>query len=155
MDSTTTPASPSAPPSGMQGFNKSNRTWTTPADLDGLDNSSRSNGRSSVESTSSRPKTQTGEAPDPAKPASGFSKLLRKRKKKNTRKQTEEALGVDNDRGLPDNRSTESRDGNSGESSLNINPSPSENDGLNMLTDDSEPDQYALNIALLELYGQF
>lgn len=143
-----TPAAPPPPPSGMQGFNKSNRTWTTPADLEGLDNSSRSNGRSSVDSTASRPKTQSGEAPDPAKAASGFSRLLRKRKKKkNTAKQAEEAPSVDNDKSVTDDRSTESRDGNSGESSLNGNPSPPENEtSSNLLTDDSEPEQYAEKI---------
>lgn len=141
MDSST-PAAPPPPPSAMQGFNKSNRTWTTPADLEGLDSSSRNNGRSSVDSTSSRPKTQSGEAPDPAKQASGFSRLLKKRKKKNTAKQADEALSVDNDKSVADTQSTESRDGNSGESSLNPN-APENETTSNLLTDDSEPEQYA------------
>lgn len=141
MDNTATTAPPPTPPSGMEGFNKSNRTWTTAGDLEGIETSSRSNGRSSVDTTSSRPKTQGGEAPDSAK-RRGFSKLLRRRKKDNNQKEADETLIPEDDKNVQGNQSTNSRDGNSGESLVNSNATPPDNESANLLTDDSEPDRY-------------
>ncbi|RJE18106.1 GRAM domain protein [Aspergillus sclerotialis] len=140
MDSTSAPVPPPTPPSGMEGFNKSNRTWTTPGELEGNESSSRSNGRSSVDSTSSRPKTQAGEAPDPVKHKT-LSKLLRRRKKHQNQKEADEILVPDDDKDIHSSQSTNSQDGNSGESSVNTNPSPPDNESPNILTDDSEPDR--------------
>lgn len=134
------------PPSASQVMNKPNRTSTTPPDFEGMETSSRSNGRSSPDSTLDRPRTQGGEIPDNAKAAGGrrFSKLLRKRKKKNNQNRTDETATGDNDRDIG-NRSNESPDGHSPASSSNGNSNPPENDNSNLLTDDSEPDRYASN----------
>lgn len=113
-----------------------------------MENSSRSNGRSSIESNAERPKTQAGEAPDPAKAgSSGFSKLLnarRRRKKKNNQKQSEEppVPGVIIEQELQEFPSNESRDGTSGAPSSNNSSAPPEGEAINLLTDDSEPDRY-------------
>ena len=124
----------------MESFNNSNRTWTTPGDVEGTENSTRSNGRSSADSTSSRPKTQAGEAPDPVK-RKGLSKLLRRRKKNPNQKEAEDISVPDDDKNIHGSQSTNSQDGNSGESSVNINTSPPDNEASNLLTDDSEPDR--------------
>lgn len=137
----TTQSSPN-PPSAVQSFSQSNRTGTSPPDLEGMGSLVASNGRSSLESTSDRPKTQAGEAPDNGKPAKGISKLLRKRKKKNNQNQTDEAATPDSGRDAGGSQSNESPDGNSAASSVNGNPSPPENESQLILTDDSEPDRY-------------
>lgn len=140
MDTATQPRPD--PPSNVQGFSKSNRTWTAPADPEEIDGSGRSNGRSSLDSTSDRPKTQAGEVPDNAKPSRRLSKLLRKRKKKNDQGPADEMLNTDNARDALENRLNESRDKNSAASSLNGNSTSLENETSNILTDDSEPDRY-------------
>ncbi|KAI9929808.1 hypothetical protein ASPWEDRAFT_101336 [Aspergillus wentii DTO 134E9] len=145
MDASTIPEPPPAP-SDPQGFSKSSRTWTTPVDLE---SSSRSNGRSSIDSTSDRPKSsQAGEGADSAKAGpSGLAKLLpaRRRRKKKSQTQMDEFIlsaassdnGKEKDNG---GRPNESRDGNSVTSST-MNENPQESEGVNLLTDDSEPDR--------------
>ncbi|RHZ64988.1 hypothetical protein CDV55_104677 [Aspergillus turcosus] len=144
MEEPTIPEPPPVPQTEPQSFGKSNRTWTTPADLDTMGSSGRSNGRASISSGSDRPKSQAGEAAETAKAgSSGFSKLLnarRKRKKEKEQKQTEElspALVSENDQDLQESRSNESR-GESSSANDNLNP-PGE--AINILTDDSEPDR--------------
>lgn len=144
MAEPTIPEPPPVPQTEPQSFGKSNRTWTTPADLDTMGSSGRSNGRASISSGSDRPKSQAGEAAETARAgSSGFSKLLnarRKRKKEKEQKQTEElspALVSENDQDLQESRSNESR-GESSSANDNLNL-PGE--VINILTDDSEPDR--------------
>ncbi|GIC89762.1 uncharacterized protein Aud_006187 [Aspergillus udagawae] len=142
MEEPTIPEPPPVPQTEPQGFSKSNRTWTTPADLDTMWSSGRSNGRTSISSGSDRPKSQAGEVAETAKAgSSGFSKLLnarRKRKKEKEQKKTEElSLVSENDQDLQESRSNESR-GESSSANDNLSP-PGE--VINLLTDDSEPDR--------------
>ncbi|GAQ09218.1 uncharacterized membrane protein C20F10.07 [Aspergillus lentulus] len=142
MEEPTIPEPPPVPQTEPQGFSKSNRTWTTPADLDAMWSSGRSNGRASISSGSDRPKSQAGEVAETAKAgSSGLSKLLnarRKRKKEKEQKQTEElSLVSENDQDLQKSRSNESR-GESSSANDNLSP-PGE--VITLLTDDSEPDR--------------
>ncbi|KAJ5628602.1 hypothetical protein N7490_010830 [Penicillium lividum] len=130
---------------------RSRRSWTvSAADSDLMESSSRSNGRSSIESIE-RPKTQAGEGPDTAKAgSSGFSKLLksrRRRKEKNQKQDeppvptiiTEEQL-----REIPSNTSMSNGSGSavlSVVTSSNNSSGPQESEALQLLTDDSEPDR--------------
>lgn len=137
---------------GGGGGNRSRRSWTvSAADSDILESSSRSNGRSSIESLE-RPKTQAGETPDSAKAgSSGFSKLLksrRRRKEKNNQKPVDEPpvpeiITEQELREIPSNAS------NGGTSvavstatSSNNSSGPPEGEVIQLLTDDSEPDRY-------------
>ncbi|KAH1793150.1 hypothetical protein KXX36_003490 [Aspergillus fumigatus] len=142
MEEPAIPEPPPVPQTEPQGFSKSNRTWTTPADLDTMWSSGRSNGGASISSGSDRPKSQAGEVAETAKAgSSGFSKLLnarRKRKKEKEQKQTEESsLVSQNDPDLQESRSNESR-GESASANDNLSP-PGE--VITLLTDDSEPDR--------------
>ncbi|KAF7128366.1 hypothetical protein CNMCM5793_003096 [Aspergillus hiratsukae] len=144
MEEPTIPEPPPVPQTEPQSFGKSNRSWTTAADLDSMGSSRRSIGRASISSGSDRPKSQAGEAAETAKAgSSGFSKLLnarRKRKKEKEQKQTEElspALVSENDQDQQESRSNESR-GESSSGNDNLSP-PGE--VINLLTDDSEPDR--------------
>ncbi|EAW12610.1 GRAM and VASt domain-containing protein [Aspergillus clavatus NRRL 1] len=145
MDEPAIPEPPPVPQSEPQGFSKSNRTWTTPADLETMWSSSRSNGRASISSGSDRPKSQASEAAESTKAGpSGFSKLLnarRRRKKEKEQKQAEElssALVSENDTDrLHRGPSNESRDGTL---LANENSHPA-SDTMTLLTDDSEPDR--------------
>ncbi|KAJ5986526.1 hypothetical protein N7451_010891 [Penicillium sp. IBT 35674x] len=136
---------------GGGGGSRSRRSWTvSAADSDIMESSSRSNGRSSIESLE-RPKTQAGETPDSAKAgSSGFSKLLksrRRRKEKNNQKQADEPpvpeiITEQELREIPSNTS------NGGTSvavstATSSNPSsgPPEGEVIQLLTDDSEPDK--------------
>ncbi|BCR84874.1 GRAM and VASt domain-containing protein [Aspergillus chevalieri] len=122
-------------------ISKISRTRTTPVDLDTMDSSGRSNGRSSIDSTSERPKSQSGEAADTARAGpSGFSKLLRRKKNKKNQKQTDEQ-STDNDRDIPG-----SRDGDYAASLFanDNNPLP-ENEAGTLLADDSELDRSLQN----------
>lgn len=134
-DPTTSKELPPAPSlSEPPNLSKISRTRTTPVDLDTVDSSGRSNGRSSIDSTSDRPKSQSGEAADTARAGpSGFSKLLRRKNKKKNPKQTDEQ-STDNDRDIPG-----SRDGESAVSLFaNDSQNPPENEAGNPLADDSE-----------------
>ncbi|KAJ6110008.1 hypothetical protein N7486_002243 [Penicillium sp. IBT 16267x] len=136
---------------GGGGGSRSRRSWTvSAADSDILESSSRSNGRSSIESME-RPKTQAGEAPDSAKAgSSGFSKLLksrRRRKEKNNQKPADEppVPGVISEQEL---REIPSNTTNSGASvavstgtSSNNSSGPPESEAIQLLTDDSEPEK--------------
>ncbi|PWY85836.1 hypothetical protein BO94DRAFT_547014 [Aspergillus sclerotioniger CBS 115572] len=148
MEQSTIPEPPPVPDSDTPSFNRINRTQTTPVDLETMGSSSRSNGRSSIDSTSDRPKSQAGEADSAKAGPSGFSKLLaarRKKKKDNSQKPSDESssqLEIEGDRDIPEGRSTESRDGVSTTSSVaNENLSIVDNDAVNLLTDDSEPER--------------
>lgn len=138
-DSPTSKELPPAPLlSESPNISKINRTRTTPVDLDTMDTSGRSNGRSSIDSTSERPKSQSGEAADTARAGpSGFSKLLRRKNKKKDKKQTDEQ-STDNDRDIPG-----SRDGEYAASLFaNDNNLPPENEAGTLLADDSELDRW-------------
>lgn len=120
------PPAPSStePPSS----NKINRIRTTPVNFDVMESSGRSNGRSSIDSTFDRPKSQSGEVADSAKAgSSGFSKLLRRKNKKKNQKLSDEQ-STENDRDLP------SRDGSEGQN-------PPESEAGNLLMEESEPDR--------------
>jgi hypothetical protein len=110
--------------SSLQG-GRSRRAWTVSAESEAMEGSGRSNGRSSIDSTAERPKTQAGEGPDSAKAgSSGISKLT--------------------EFDLQESRSNDSRDSNSAMTSSNNSSVPPEGDVVNLLTDDSEPDRYAV-----------
>lgn len=128
------------PPSGVQSFNQSDRSWTSAPDVEGVESSSRSNGRSSLDSTSDRPKVQELDAPDNAKTGRRLSKLLRKRKKKNNQNQADGSVTLRSDKDANGSQSTGSGDGNSGAPSVNGNAS--KNEGSIILIDDSEPERY-------------
>jgi len=119
-------------------ISKISRSRTTPVDLDTMDSSGRSNGRSSIDSTSERPKSQSGEAADTARAGpSGFSKLLRRKKNKKNQKQTDEQL-TDNDRDI-----SGSRDGDYAASLFaNDNNALPENEAGTLLADDFELDRW-------------
>lgn len=142
MDNPTTSKElPPAPSSTeLPTINPPNRTQTNPPDFDTMESSGRSNGRSSIDSTFDRPKSQSGEAPDTAKAGpSGFSKLLRRKNKKKTQKQTDEqsTMAPENDRDIPG-----SRDGNSATSSfVKDDQNPPDNEGGNLTMEDLEPDR--------------
>lgn len=115
-----------------------------------MESSSRSNGRSSIDSTSERPKTQGGEGSDSAKAGtSGISKLLssrRRRKKKNQKEGDEPPVpGMVTEHDLQESRSNETRDSNSVVTSSNNSSVPPEGELINLLTDDSEPERYAVH----------
>ncbi|KAJ5177048.1 uncharacterized protein N7482_002925 [Penicillium canariense] len=125
---------------------RSRRAWTVSAESEPMDSSSRSNGRSSIDSNE-RPKTQGGEAPDSAKAgSSGFSKLIssrRRRKKRNNQPPADEppVPGIVTEEDLHLSRSNESHDGYSGVPSSNASSAPPGGEVINILTDDSEPDR--------------
>lgn len=130
---------------------RSRRAWTVSADSETIGSSGRSNDRSSSGSTAERPKTQAGEGPDSAKAgSSGISKLLdprRRRKKKNQQTEDEPPVpGLVTEFDLQESRSIDSRDSNSVMTSSNNSSVPPEGDIVNLLTDDSEPDRYALHL---------
>ncbi|KAE8383281.1 hypothetical protein BDV26DRAFT_252007 [Aspergillus bertholletiae] len=141
-DNSLNPEAHSASSSDMHGIGKLNRSKTSIDDV--LGSSGRSNGRSSsVDSTSDRPKSQAGEGTDSAKAGpSGLSKLLaarKKRKKKDNQKATEELptqfeLEVENNAHL---RPDEDRP----PSATDSDGHPPQNDVVNLLTDDSEPER--------------
>ena len=148
MEANPIPEPPPVPETDIPSISKVNRTKTTPVDLETMGSSSRSNGRSSIDSTSDRPKSQAGEADSAQAGSSGFSKLLaarRKKKKDKSQKQSDESstqLETESSKDVQESRSTESRDGLSTASSVgHENLSPPDHDTVNLLTDDSEPDR--------------
>ncbi|KAE8149993.1 hypothetical protein BDV25DRAFT_118824 [Aspergillus avenaceus] len=108
---------------------------------DAFGSSGRSNGRSSsIDSTSDRPKSQSGESSKAG--SSGFSKLLgrRKRKKKEDQKQSEELptqFELEDEKGTKE-RSREGED--RPPSAKDDNLAFPEHENAQLLTDDSEPD---------------
>ncbi|KGO78028.1 Uncharacterized protein PITC_025560 [Penicillium italicum] len=130
--------------SDLRGENRSRRSWTVSAESSTIE----SNGRSSQDSNSERPKTQGGEAADPKAGPSGLSKLLdarRRRKKENKKKNQKQndepavpTVILEND--LLESRSNQSRDGTSAAPSSNGESFAPEGEGNNLLTDDEEPD---------------
>ncbi|KAL4991104.1 hypothetical protein BDW68DRAFT_152656 [Aspergillus falconensis] len=134
------PAPTDAPPLG-----KSIRSKTIPVDLETVGSSGRSNGRSSIDSTSDR---QAGEAESSKSGSSGLSKLLASRKKR--KKKKDDLKLVDE---LPVTVGSKSNDGDLPSSSDNQRARASstswlpaegkslQDDLSNLLTDDSEPDR--------------
>lgn len=115
-----------------------------------MESSGRSNGRSSIESTVERPKTQGGE-PETAKAgSSGISRLLssrRRRKKKNQKQGDEPAVpGTATEFDLQESRSNESRDSNSVLTSSNNSSIQQEGEVNHLLADDSQPDRYDVRL---------
>ncbi|KAI2866887.1 hypothetical protein CBS12448_760 [Aspergillus niger] len=148
MEANPIPEPPPVPDTDVPSISKVNRTKTTPVDLETMGSSSRSNGRSSIDSTSDRPKSQAGEADSAKAGSSGFSKLLaarRKKKKDKNQKQSDESstqLDTESSKDVQESRSTESRDGLSTTSSVgHEHLSPPDHDTPNLLTDDSEPER--------------
>ncbi|KAL4768342.1 hypothetical protein BDW60DRAFT_131339 [Aspergillus nidulans var. acristatus] len=145
MDIPALPDPPEPAPTDAPPLNKSIRSKTIPVDLETVGSSGRSNGRSSIDSTSDR---QAGEAESSKSGSSGLSKLLAARKKR--KKKKDDLRLVDE---VPAMLESEINDG--GLSSYSNNPRarassasllPPEGNGLqdgpsNLLTDDSEPDR--------------
>ncbi|KAL4807745.1 hypothetical protein BDV18DRAFT_135952 [Aspergillus unguis] len=143
MDVPVLPDPPGPAPSESPPLSKSMRSKTIPADLETVGSSGRSNGRSSIESTSD---LQVAEADSPKPGTSGLSKLLaarRKRKKKKDRLVDELPTTLEsesNDGSLP----STAPDARNRASSTSLLPSESnspQDDNSNLLTDDSEPDR--------------
>lgn len=131
--------------SSLQG-GRSRRAYTMSTESEAMESSGRSNGRSSNDSGHERPKTQGGDGSNSAKAgSSGFNKLLssrRRRKKKNPNQEDEPPVpGVVTEQDLQKSRSNESH--SSVITSSNNSSAPPENEVVNLLTDDSEPDRYA------------
>ena len=123
---------------------RSRRAWTVSAESDAMETSSRSNDRSSNDS-SERPKTQAGEAPESAKASpSGFSKLLKSRGRRKKKNQSQEDVPPVPDlvveQELEPFPSHESR-GRSAATSSNSSSAQPETEAINLLTDDSEPEK--------------
>lgn len=145
MDHAEIPEPPPVPSPEPQVANKFGRSKTSPIDSETMGSSGRSNGRSSIDSTSDRPKSQAGETSDSAKAGpSGFSKLLasrRKRKKKESQNKVDEMptqFELEKDGDAQEARSNESREE---ASSVHENQGAPEPEAINLLTDDSEPDR--------------
>ncbi|PWY79122.1 GRAM domain protein [Aspergillus heteromorphus CBS 117.55] len=142
MDNSAIPEPPPVPESDVPSF-KISRTKTTPVDLE-MGSSGRSNGRSpSIDSTVERPKSQAGDGDSTKAGPTGFSKLLagRRKKKKKEEPKDEPLIDLDGDMDVQEVRS-ESRDGASAHlSATNEGQTAADNDALNLLTDDSEPER--------------
>jgi hypothetical protein len=128
---------------------RSRRAWTVSTESEAMDSSGRSNGRSSIDSNE-RPKTQGGESSAKAG-SSGFSKLIssrRRRKKKNNNGDSVTDVppvpGIVTEQDLQQSRSNESRNSNSVIPSSNTSSIAPEGEAFNLLTDDSEPERYAI-----------
>lgn len=140
--------------SSLQG-GRSRRAWTVSAESEAMESSGRSNGPSSIDSNTERPKTQAGEGPDSEKARSGsISKLLnsRRRRKKKNQKYDDEVPpvpGMVTEFDLQESRSNDSRDSNSVMTPSNNSLVPPEGDVVNLLTDDSEPERYAFHLTRL------
>ncbi|KAN0075576.1 hypothetical protein V8E54_006846 [Elaphomyces granulatus] len=125
-------------------FARSNRTHTTPSDLESMASSGKSNGRSSIESTPEKTRSKSNadavldDTANNAKTgSSGIARLLPGRRKKKKHASTQQATG-------PGSRAFQSQEdvsipGPSANGNLSAREPPGESNGL--LTDDSEPDQ--------------
>ncbi|KAF7716474.1 GRAM domain membrane-associated protein [Penicillium ucsense] len=128
--------------------NRPLRAWTMAANSDAIDRTSRSMDRSSIDS-SERPKSQGGDAADSAKTGlSGFSKLISSRRKKKNKKHSDELqgdatpiTGIALEHSLSQSQSNDSRSSASGVQSSDTSSAFPETDGINLLTDDSEPER--------------
>ncbi|EAU30454.1 conserved hypothetical protein [Aspergillus terreus NIH2624] len=142
MDSSTIPDIPPVPHTDGTAPATIDRPKTAPGDSETALSSSRSNGRSSLDSTSDRPKSQAGEVASSAKAgSSGFSKLISRtrRKKKENQKQADEMptqFELEDDGEGQESRRNSSRDG----LSSNNQDDRTRRDST-LLTDDSEPEQ--------------
>lgn len=129
---------------------RSRRAWTVSAESEAMESSDRSNGRSSIDSTAERPRTQGGEPETARAGSSGISKLLssRRRWKKKNQKQGDEppVPGATTEFDLQESRSNESRDSNSVLTSSNNSSVQQEGEVNHLLTDNSEPDRYAIRL---------
>ncbi|KAL4980158.1 hypothetical protein BDW66DRAFT_71036 [Aspergillus desertorum] len=145
MDVPVLPDPPEPAPTDAPPFGKSIRSKTIPMDLETVGSSGRSNGRSSVDSTSDR---QAGEAESSKSGSSGLSKLLASRKKRKKRKDdlrlvdklaaTVESKSIDE--ALPSSFDNP-RPRASSTSLLPVELNSLQSDPSNLLTDDSEPDR--------------
>ncbi|KAL2820539.1 hypothetical protein BDW59DRAFT_113736 [Aspergillus cavernicola] len=148
MDGPVLPNPPEPAPSDTPPLSISSRSKTVPADFESVASSGRSNGRSSIDSTSDRPKSQAGDADSTKTGSSGLSKLLASRRK---RKQKKDGLKLVDE--LPTTLESESNEGthpsisNNSQGGVSVGSLlPTENhnplgDASNLLTDDSEPDR--------------
>ncbi|KAL4819398.1 hypothetical protein BDW67DRAFT_129948 [Aspergillus spinulosporus] len=133
------PAPTDAPP-----LSKSIRSKTIPVDLETVGSSGRSNGRSSIDSTSDR---QAGEAESSKSGSSGLSKLLASRKKRKKKKDdlrlVDEVptLELETNDGSMSSYSNNPRARASSASLLPPEGNGPQDDPSNLLTDDSEPDR--------------
>ncbi|KAL4874739.1 hypothetical protein BJY04DRAFT_233370 [Aspergillus karnatakaensis] len=148
MDVPVFPDPPEPAPTDTPPLAKALRSKTIPADLETIGSSGRSNGRSSIESTSEKQWSQGGDADSTKTGSSGLSKLLASRRRR--KKQKESLKLVDE---LPATIESESNDGTLASSSqqtrdrastTSLLPTESnspQDDASNLLTDDSEPER--------------
>lgn len=125
-------------------FARSNRTHTTPSDLESMASSGKSNGRSSIESTPEKTRSKGNvdvvldDTANSAKTgSSGIARLLPGRRKKKKHASTQRA--TDPGSGAFQSQEDVSIPGPSANGNLSVREPPGESNGL--LTDDSEPDQ--------------
>ncbi|KAL1962589.1 hypothetical protein VTN77DRAFT_9382 [Rasamsonia byssochlamydoides] len=128
-------------------FSRSNRSQTTSfQDLESVTSSSRSNGRSSVDSTSEMPRPKTSGDPAADDSSKGISKLLANRRKKKNTTANNNRLSASTTASA-DSSNQQSADGGAPPSAedapANGSGSAQDHSGgsNNLLTDDSEPDQ--------------
>jgi hypothetical protein len=138
-------SSPNPSPAGglKKVFSRSSRSQTTPSqDFESI-SSSRSNGRSSIDSTSEsqRPKTSGGPASEES--SSRISKLLANRRKKKNNNNRLTASSTSADSAVQQSADGDAEEVPASGSSANGSVGAQDPSGgsINLLTDDSEPDQ--------------
>ncbi|KKK24392.1 hypothetical protein AOCH_001456 [Aspergillus ochraceoroseus] len=129
-------------PSDMQqSLSKLSRVKTTPVDMEPMGSSGRSNGPLSIDSTSDRPRSQAGDTDSTKAGSSGLSKLLASKRRRKAQKETDELTA----RFESDNRDNTLSRPPTGGSTISLSPgdnnSPPDDEAINLLTDDSEPDR--------------
>ncbi|KAL2803359.1 hypothetical protein BJX63DRAFT_75202 [Aspergillus granulosus] len=122
---------------------KSLRSKTTPVGLDTAGSSNWSNGRSSPDSTSDRPKSQAGDANSAKSGSSGLSKLLASRRKRKNQKDSSKS--VDERTATAESPSVDRTQlafsETSREGPITTESNSPQDDASILLTDDSEPDR--------------
>ncbi|KAL3474568.1 hypothetical protein BJX99DRAFT_231579 [Aspergillus californicus] len=148
MDAPVLPDPPEPAPTDTPPLAKSLRSQTIPVELESVGSPARSTGRSSIESTSDRPKSQAGDADSTKTSTSSFSKLLASRRNRKQRKDTSKlvdelptTLESESNEGTLPSISNNSQGGASSGSLLPTESNSTRDDASNLLTDDSEPDR--------------
>ncbi|KAL4870590.1 hypothetical protein BDV12DRAFT_165862 [Aspergillus spectabilis] len=148
MDVPVFPDPPEPAPSDTLPLAKALRSKTIPADLETVGSSGRSNGRSSIDSTSEKQWSQAGDADSTKTGSSGLSKLLasrrRRKKQKESLKLVDEVsttLESESNDGTLRSFQPQSRERASTTSLVPTESNSPQDYASNLLTDDSEPER--------------
>jgi hypothetical protein len=148
MDVPVVPDPPEPAPSDTPPLAKVLRSKTIPADLETVGSSGRSNGRSSIDSTSEKQWSQAGDADSTKTGSSGLSKLLASRRKRKKQKEglklvdeVSTALESESNDGTLRSFQPQSRERASTTSLVPTESNSLQDDASNLLTDDSEPER--------------